>query len=228
MGFDINDWRAVDLGNGRMIAFGLTFVLLVYGGIAISFAWLLARLLAPAASKILVVILILLVFALIPTWDIVPSRLYFSHLCETQSGIYRSVGHVDDLYGPELGAGSAVHFLKMLGLPYIQGKGLRGLVQFTLNKHGGLNRTDISEPSASYSFVRSQEPMPLNMVKYQETIAVRETGEIVAVKTNYCHRGNWLQVRSAPLLGGGEYCEGDCLVSADFLAAVLSPRKFEI
>ncbi|MCC9002318.1 MAG: hypothetical protein LM549_06805, partial [Candidatus Competibacter sp.] len=31
--------------------------------------------------------LIFVLFVLLPTWDIIPSRLYFEHLCETEGGI---------------------------------------------------------------------------------------------------------------------------------------------
>src|SRR5438132_13994571 len=62
-----------------MVALVLLLVLAVYVSLAV--------VIAKAVPGRLVKALILAVFMLIPTWDIIPSWLYFKHLCDTQAEI---------------------------------------------------------------------------------------------------------------------------------------------
>lgn len=74
-----------------MIALTLFLALVIYGLLA----WFALRMLGwlgriCAFSKIstrVVQGVTLALFVLFPTWDIIPSRLYFEHLCETEAGI---------------------------------------------------------------------------------------------------------------------------------------------
>lgn len=74
-----------------MIALTLLFVLILYG----LAAWCVTRMLGwlgricvlPPLSTKVVQGLTLTLFLLFPTWDIIPSRLYFEHLCETGAGV---------------------------------------------------------------------------------------------------------------------------------------------
>ncbi len=74
-----------------MIALTLLFVSILYG----LAAWCAIRLLAwlgricvfPPLSTRVAQGLTLAFFVLFPTWDIIPSRLYFEHLCETEAGV---------------------------------------------------------------------------------------------------------------------------------------------
>lgn len=74
-----------------MIALTLLFVLILYG----LAAWCVIRMLGwlgricvfPALSTKVAQGLTLAFFVLLPTWDIIPSRLYFEHLCETEAGV---------------------------------------------------------------------------------------------------------------------------------------------
>lgn len=74
-----------------MIALTLLLGLVLYAVLA----WLTIRMLGwlgricafPKNSTKAVQGLIFVLFVLLPTWDIIPSRLYFEHLCETEGGI---------------------------------------------------------------------------------------------------------------------------------------------
>lgn len=74
-----------------MIALILLLALVVYGLLA----WFILRMLGwlgricafPLASTRALQGLTLTLFVLLPTWDIIPSRLYFQHLCNTEAGI---------------------------------------------------------------------------------------------------------------------------------------------
>ena len=83
-----------------MIVFKLLFIVVVYVGVAVVLAWLLARRRQTPKAKAIAATLTLLVFALIPTWDILPGRLYFNHLCATEGGlkIYKTVEGVEGFY----------------------------------------------------------------------------------------------------------------------------------
>lgn len=74
-----------------MIALSLLIGLLLY----ILFAWFAVRvvgwlanvLAVTATTKRILQIICVAIFVLIPTWDIIPGRLYFQHLCEREAGI---------------------------------------------------------------------------------------------------------------------------------------------
>ena len=70
-----------------MIALMMLTALLVYALIALLATRLLAHIPKKRTTRWAVALLVLAVFALIPTWDIVPGRLFFAHLCETEGGL---------------------------------------------------------------------------------------------------------------------------------------------
>lgn len=86
-----------------MIALSLLSAVLVYGLLAWfairMFGWLGKVCAFPSISTNVLQGLILVSFVLLPTWDIIPSRLYFEHLCETKASIkvFRTV-EVDQSY----------------------------------------------------------------------------------------------------------------------------------
>lgn len=86
-----------------MIALALLLALIVYGVLAWSviraLGWLGRVCVFPPASTRVLQGITLAAVVLLPTWDIIPSRLYFEHLCETEAGIkvFRTV-EVDQSY----------------------------------------------------------------------------------------------------------------------------------
>lgn len=74
-----------------MIALALLIALMLY----VSLAWFTVRMIGwlvnvcvftPVTMKVLQALCVAF-FVLLPTWDIIPSRLYFQHLCETEAGV---------------------------------------------------------------------------------------------------------------------------------------------
>ncbi|HNC84023.1 MAG TPA: hypothetical protein PKV55_16205 [Nitrospira sp.] len=74
-----------------MIALALLFALILYGVLAWSviraLGWLGRVCVFPASSTRILQGITLALFLLMPTWDIIPGRLYFQHLCQTEAGI---------------------------------------------------------------------------------------------------------------------------------------------
>lgn len=86
-----------------MIALALLLALIVYGVLAWSviraLGWLGRVCVLPPASTRALQGITLAAVVLLPTWDIIPSRLYFEHLCETEAGIKVSrIVEVDQSY----------------------------------------------------------------------------------------------------------------------------------
>lgn len=95
-----------------MIAVGLSVALLLY--IATAWAtvravgWVVDVCVFPPPTKRILQVLCALIFLLTPTWDIIPSRMYFQRLCEEEAGVkvlkrvtvdrsyFRSDGRPDD------------------------------------------------------------------------------------------------------------------------------------
>jgi hypothetical protein len=90
-----------------MIALLLLIGLLLY----IFLAWSVVRVVGWLASicaftsvtKRVLQVLCAAFFVLVPTWDIIPSRLYFQHLCEQEAGVnvYRSVKIGQSYFRPD-------------------------------------------------------------------------------------------------------------------------------
>jgi len=76
-----------------MIGLYILVVGSIYFLLAIFITFWLASRLKKTIHQIIVFTFVATVFVLIPTWDIIPGRLYFSHLCETEGGlkIYKQV-----------------------------------------------------------------------------------------------------------------------------------------
>jgi len=70
-----------------MIGLYILFVGVLYVLVALSTSYWLSRFPERQKTKTWTQILTVLVFALIPTWDIAPGKLYFKYLCNTEGGV---------------------------------------------------------------------------------------------------------------------------------------------
>jgi hypothetical protein len=74
-----------------MIALSLLIGLLIYLLLAWwavrAVGWLISICAFPAVTKRVLQALCVAFFVLLPTWDIIPGRLYFQHLCEQEAGV---------------------------------------------------------------------------------------------------------------------------------------------
>lgn len=90
-----------------MIALALLFALIVYGVLAWSairaLGWLGRVCVFSLSSTRVWQGITLAVFVLLPTWDIIPGRLYFQHLCQTEAGIrvFRTVEVDQSFFRPD-------------------------------------------------------------------------------------------------------------------------------
>lgn len=66
-----------------MFALGLLIALVLYVGLA----WMMAKLIGRYTDSKIARYLLIAIVVLIPTWDIIPGRLYFQYLCEREAGV---------------------------------------------------------------------------------------------------------------------------------------------
>jgi hypothetical protein len=190
-----------------MIVLKLLFIVVVYVGVAVFLAWLLARRRQTPKAKAIAATLTLLVFALIPTWDILPGRLYFNHLCATEGGlkIYKTVEGVDGFYFFP-GAEFRREALEKFGYEFVEaGSKESGYVRYTFASNE-IVRKEIIALISKYAIRGSEDLLPLNIKRRQEAILDLNSNEKLAERNIFYYSGNWLQVRMKPVLGGGEYC----------------------
>lgn len=210
-----------------MIGLGFLLALIVYLLIAVTLAvWAPRAIFNTSRARTITGIAVLLTFVLIPTWDIIPGKLYFDHLCKTEGGlkIYKTVEGVEGLYQAEGGSGVAQSTLKY-GYSFVEGTSLAGdLTRYTLDDAGGLHQQKIPKITSNYVVNRIVEPRSFNVFKTSYRISTAQ-GEQHALLSFLSHSGNWLQVKFSPLLGHG----GDCPLQPpsfeDFYVGTLKPKK---
>jgi len=211
-----------------MIGVGFFLALLFY----IVLAWLVARwvsrkLLEVKKYQTIAKIVILVVFTLIPTWDIIPGKLYFNHLCETEGGlkIYKTVEGVEGFYhfpGTEFWQEA----LNQYGYKYLEAGAEPSFYRYSLQK-GNLAKENISELSSRYGVQvigDTWQPLKFNVNKYEIVITDIQTNDRLAVMKRFSHGGNWLQRRFKPLLGRGGHCPSEPDYRA-FFTNTLKPSK---
>ena len=151
-----------------MIALMMLTALLVYALIALLATRLLAHIPKKRTTRWAVALLVLAVFALIPTWDIVPGRLFFAHLCETEGGlaVYKVVEFPTDWDGH----GRA---------PYLDDRGFFDADYLN-------NRYKLGRVSKKIS------PSFLNIKKRTDYIVDIYTGKRVGQYSYFIYKGGWL------------------------------------
>lgn len=189
-----------------MIALGLLLGLVLYVSLAIFLAWFLPRHFDPGRAKVIATTVILLGFALIPTWDIIPGRLYFNHLCETEGGVrvFRTVEGVEGFYyfpGAEIRREVLEHY----GYKFIE-VGANGSFFRYFKASNNLAKKKIGELKSEFGVKHNRETLFWNIKKYAEQIVRLDGGEVLATKIQYEYEGSWIQKKAIPLLGGGRFC----------------------
>ena len=203
-----------------MIGLSILLALAVYVWLG---KWLVGQVVSKKAK-----VLIIAVFVLIPTWDVVPSWLYLTYLCETEGGvkIYKSIKGVEG-FRDHIGIGRGA--LENYGYKFIEGTyGGTVLYRDSLDSRGSLVRQKIDKPSSRYAVKYVNHPLPLKIEKGEKIIFDELTGETLAINTIFYLAGNWLQVMMKPLLGGGNSCPAyswDSPVHRDFFVNTLKPGK---
>lgn len=181
---------------------GLSILLAV-----VAYIWL-ARFVARRIENRAAKYTVIAIFILIPTWDVIPGKLYFNHLCEKEAGlkIYKTVEGVEG-FRVYPGAVAEPDALKKYGYKYQERSEGNRLYRYTLDADGKIVRHEVTESIARYA-VDATDWMPLswNVKKSQVFIFDQQTKERLAVIASFSAGGNWLQVLFHPFLGGHDYC----------------------
>lgn len=154
-----------------MIALAILFFGTIYVLIVLLTAYWLSLIPRRQKIKTWTQILTVLVFALIPTWDIILGRLYFNYLCETESGIkiYKQM-ELPAEYWDENGESN-----------FITSRG--DLDQSLLD-----NRFDKELERESVSDIARL----LNIRKYRRMISRAQSNEMLGAYVRFVYFGGWL------------------------------------
>lgn len=212
-----------------MIGLGFLLALVIYIVIALALAfWIPRALFDTPRARIIARIVVLLTFVLIPTWDIIPGKLYFDHLCRTEGGlkIYKTVEGVEGFYYFP-GAEFRQEALDQYGYKYVEAGTAASFYRYSL-KDGGLAKEKINQLSSKYGVQLLNTDLFWNITKYSEIIVNLQTKETLATKRQFYYPGNWVQQKVKPLLGGGRFCPllpPDSPLNREFYVSTLKPNN---
>jgi hypothetical protein len=194
--------------------------------LAIVVTWFVARSFSRARARATALIGMLTAFALIPTWDIVPGKVYFDHLCRTKAGA-RIYDKAERVKGFRFASGAPdPQLLGATRYRYLEGTDALGrLVRYSFDEHGKVVQQWIAQPTSRYVFQiigGTWMPLSFNVKRYQGVIIDTASGSTLATITSFSHAGNWIQKRAAPLLDGGRVCPASTNYT-DLFLSVLQP-----
>lgn len=198
-----------------MIGLSILLALVAYMGIA----WAIVKRLSNKKARYVVIG----IFVLIPTWDIVPGWVYLKYLCQTEGGIkiYKSVENVEG-FRDTTTLGIVDDGLKKYGYKFIEGKNAR----YSLGSDGKVTKLDFDKPLSRYVIKgdESYKSLPLTLFKQERIILDEHTGEILATMKHLGSYGGWLKKTMSPLLGYGPSCVAE-FRDDDFYLKTLKPVK---
>lgn len=181
-----------------MIGLFFLFILVVYIAAAIFTA---KRLQSKAAKYIAIAI-----YALIPTWDILPGYIYFRYLCETEGGnkIYRSVDDVEGFFSTGYPLGNREDAFTKYGYKTMErGNQQLGFYRYWLGQDGRVHEEKIKEPVSRYALREEKKLRPWNVQQNDYVIFDIKTNEIVAKSTLFKYIGSWIMTKPGELVPTG-------------------------
>jgi len=183
--------------------------------------------------------LVIAVFILIPTWDIIPGKIALDRLCEKEGGIkiYRSVEGVEGF----LSVDGRVYedYFKRNGYRYVEiAKEKRDpktgnvtgteFARVTLGNDGKLKSEKIENIVSRYAekLLGNYEIISwLGIAGFGDLIIDQKTREIIGEYREIGWRGNWIQRYASPILGGGGSCREPGNPYETLRLQVLKPPK---
>ncbi len=184
-------------------------------------------------------LLVIAVFILIPTWDIIPGKIALAHYCDKEGGIkiYRSVEGVEGFLNLD-GRVYEDHFNRY-GYRYVEiakerrdpqtGKALATqYARVTLGEDGKLKEQSIVKPLSQYAekLTGNYEILPwLGIAGFADSIIDLRTNAIMGEYKEIGWRGNWIQRFASPILGGGGSCREPGNPYENLRLQVLKPVK---
>lgn len=203
-----------------MIGLSILLALIVYIGLA----RVIVRRLPNQKAKYLGIA----VAVLIPTWDVIPGKLYFSHLCENEAGlkVYKTVEGVEGYRVYPNASGLVWQALEEYGYRFVEIVDGNQLYRYTLDSSRQVIKQEISESIAKYGIDAEIKPLLWNVIKVEEFVFDQRTKERLALRTTFSAHGNWLQVIFSPYLGGAASCQNPLPTSKDLYLNTIKPTKF--
>lgn len=171
---------------------------------------------------------VIAIFILIPTWDVIPGKLYFNHLCENEAGlkIYKTVEGVEGYRVYSLASGLGPEALKKYGYKYEERDEGNQLYRYTLGPDGKIVRQEIVSSISRYAVdATGWVPLLWNVIRSQIFIIDQQTKERLAGMTYFSTGGNWLQMLFHPFLGGQSECGAAVYPTEELYLQTLKPAK---
>lgn len=171
---------------------------------------------------------ILAVFILIPTWDVILGNLTFRYLCYKEGGekIFKTAENVPgflDLY-----AGDPTNTILNYGYKHLETKSkMGGYKYFSMSHDGTIVTSDIDEPVSNYSFYEKKHEynFPWRIIRYDQIIEHIDKKEIMAVRKRLSYSGGWIS-RSLGEIGGGTLtCPKIKMGYKEFFINTLRPKN---
>lgn len=199
---------------------GLSILLAV-----VLYVWLarfVARRVENRAAKYAVIAL----FILIPTWDVIPGKLYFNHLCENEAGlkIYKTEEGVEGYRVYPNASGLGREALEKYGYKYEERGSGNEFARYSLDANGKVIKQKITESMARYAVGGGDWVRLLFGVKKIETfIFDQQTKERLAVDKTFSSSQSWL-VASTDFPKAITYCPKQ-QASENLYLQTLKPAK---
>lgn len=177
-------------------------------------------------------LLITLLLATIPWWDLYPRWFKHQELCNLDGG-YRVYNTVPEGVESYYDSGYNTSFsweLENYKYVFIEGHTLKDGAQvyrFSLNKVGLAEKTKIVTPVSQYEYFREflDERLPYGLTGSRSGIKDRETGELLASITNYVIKRPWGWYFSFPDKGKGCVKITGKLKPSLFFSEIIPPKR---
>jgi len=207
---------------------GLSILLAV-----VAYIWL-ARVVARRIQNRTAKYLVIALFVLIPTWDVIVSRFYFYTLCSTEGGqkIYKAVEIGKEYYGPDVKNAKLTD-----GAQWEVGKAYTIHVE---GDHPSVKRTvrfvpDTEKLKSLYeiSIAKFSDEKVLNVQKISSVVKDKQTGKILGTATSFNYWGGWIYRNSGLHVGAVECPETKVepyvpSIHATLLENVFRPAKLSL
>lgn len=199
---------------------GLSILLAV-----VAYIWL-ARFVARRIENRAVKYTVIAVFILIPTWDVIPGKLYFNHLCENEAGlkIYKTVEGVEGYRVYPLGSGLGWGLFKKYGYKYEERGSGNEFARYTVDANGKVIEQKITESMARYAVEGVLTQLRWNVTKAEIFVFDQRTKERLAVWKKFYGNKSWL-LASLDFPYGVDYCPKAPASENDLILLTLKPVK---
>lgn len=160
----------------------------------VAYVWL-ARFVAKRIKNRTAKYTVIAIFILIPTWDVIPGKLYFKQLCEKEGGlkIYKTVEDVEGYRVYPGATGLGPEAVEKYGYKFEERGSGRNFTRYTLGPDGKVIRQEVNESIARYvAEGKGWTPLSWNVNKYEVFIFEQQTKEGLAAWTTFSSSQSWL------------------------------------